>query len=178
MASYNRVILMGNLTRDPEVRATPSGTPVAEMRLAVSETYRKKDSGESVEVTCFVDVVAWGRQAETCGEYLSKGRPILVEGRLQYDEWQTPQNEKRSKLRVRADRVQFLSAPRRAEYQDGPEGAARTRTDTPAADKPPAASADRNFAEGDRAGKNEEGPVFDGAGEGRDVDEDEDDLPF
>lgn len=87
MACYNRVILMGNLTRDPELKQAPSGTPVVDLRLAVSEQYRDKQTGETKEVTCFVDVTAWSRLAELCSQYLSKGRPILVEGRLQYDEW-------------------------------------------------------------------------------------------
>jgi single-strand DNA-binding protein len=121
MASMNKVFLVGNLTRDPEVRYIPSGRAVADLGLAVSENYRNK-SGELVETTCFVDLVVWGRQAETCGEYLSKGSPVLVEGRLQLDQWENQQGEKRSKLRVRADRVQFLSSPRRAEYGDAPRG--------------------------------------------------------
>ncbi|MBN1673258.1 MAG: single-stranded DNA-binding protein [Kiritimatiellae bacterium] len=112
MANLNHVVLAGNLTRDPEVRQLPSGTSVADMGLAVTERF-KKQSGEMGESVCFVDVVAWGRQAETCGQYLSKGSPILVEGRLQFDQWESKQGEKRSKLRVRADRVQFLGSPRR-----------------------------------------------------------------
>jgi len=119
MASFNKVILMGNLTRDPEVKYLPSGMAVAELGLAVSETYKNK-AGEQVESTVFVDIVVWARQAETCGEYLRKGSPVLVEGRLQLDKWQTKEGENRSKLRVRADRVQFLSAPRtNASYEDG-----------------------------------------------------------
>ena len=135
MASMNKVILVGNLTRDPEVRYIPSGTAVSDLGLAVSESYRNK-SGENVEKTCFVDVVVWGRQAETCGEYLSKGSPVLVEGRLQLDQWENQQGEKRSKLRVRADRVQFLSGPRRAQYGDQPGaeegGSPQQRSEPPA----------------------------------------------
>lgn len=110
MASYNRVLLMGNLTRNPEIRYTPSGTAVADLGLAVNESFKNK-AGEMVEQTCFVDVVVWGRQAETASEYLHKGSPVFVEGRLQLDQWESPQGEKRSKLRVRADRVQFLGSP-------------------------------------------------------------------
>ena len=110
MASYNRVLLMGNLTRNPEVRYTPSGTAVADLGLAVNESFKNK-AGETVEQTCFVDVVVWGRQAETSAEYLHKGSPVFVEGRLQLDQWESQQGEKRSKLRVRADRVQFLGSP-------------------------------------------------------------------
>ncbi|MDA0991514.1 MAG: single-stranded DNA-binding protein [Verrucomicrobia bacterium] len=118
MASFNRVILMGNLTKDPEVRYLQSGTAVCDLRLAVTEKFKNK-AGETVDSTCFVDVVVWARQAETCGEYLSKGSPILTEGRLQLDEWKTKEGETRSKLRVRADRVQFLGSPKgRAEFSD------------------------------------------------------------
>jgi single-strand DNA-binding protein len=109
MASFNKVILMGNLTRDPEIKQAPSGNAVADFRLAVSDRYRDKQTGETKEVTCYVDVVAWGRQAEICQQYLAKGRPVLVEGRLQYDEWKTKEGENRSKLRVRADSIRLLS---------------------------------------------------------------------
>jgi single-strand DNA-binding protein len=110
MASYNRVLLMGNLTRNPEIRYTPSGTAVADLGLAINENF-KNQAGETVEQTCFVDVVVWGRQAETSAEYLQKGSSVFVEGRLQLDQWENQQGEKRSKLRVRADRVQFLGSP-------------------------------------------------------------------
>ncbi|MFL2876926.1 MAG: single-stranded DNA-binding protein [Pontiellaceae bacterium] len=109
MASFNRVMLMGNLTRNPELKYTPSGSAVADLGLAVNESFKNK-AGETIEQTCFVDVVAWGRQAETAAEYLKKGSPVFVEGRLQFDQWESQQGEKRSKLRVRAERVQFLSA--------------------------------------------------------------------
>ena len=107
MGAMNRVFLMGNLTRDPELRKTPTGLSVSDLGLAVSEKYRNK-AGEMVESVCFADIVVWGRQAETCGQYLTKGAPVIVEGRLQLDQWQTDKGEKRSRLRVRADRVQFL----------------------------------------------------------------------
>jgi single-strand DNA-binding protein len=109
MASYNRVLLMGNLTRNPEIRYTPTGTAVADLGLAINENFKNK-AGEVVEQTCFVDVVVWGRQAETSAEYLHKGSPVFVEGRLQLDQWENQQGEKRSKLRVRADRIQFVGA--------------------------------------------------------------------
>ena len=99
---------MGNLTRDPEVRHTPKGTAVGDLAMAINLTYRAQDGTEKEEV-CYVDVVVWGRQAETCRDYLSKGAPIFVEGRLQLDQWEGPEGEKKSRLRVRADRVQFLS---------------------------------------------------------------------
>jgi single-strand DNA-binding protein len=105
----NRVFLAGNLTRDPEVRYTPSGMAVADLRLAVNERYKDSTTNEWKEKAVYVDVVVWGRQAETSGQYLSKGSPVLIEGRLQLDQWENQQGEKRSKLRVNASRVQFLS---------------------------------------------------------------------
>jgi single-strand DNA-binding protein len=119
MADVNRVFLAGRLTRDPEVRYTPSGTAVADLGLAISERYKTKE-GEWEEKTVFVDVVVWGRQAETAGEYLYKGSPVLVEGRLQLDQWENQQGEKRSRIRVRADRVQFLGNPRKDNEADQP----------------------------------------------------------
>jgi single-strand DNA-binding protein len=109
---------MGNLTRNPELRKTPSGVSVSDLGLAVSEKYRNK-AGEMVESVCFADIVVWGRQAETCGQYLQKGAPVMVEGRLQLDQWQNDKGEKRSRMRVRADRVQFLNRARR-ENGEGP----------------------------------------------------------
>ena len=107
MASLNRIFLIGNLVRDPELRYVPSGDAVANLRVAVNRTYTTRE-GEKREETCFVTVVVWRRQAETCGEYLSKGSPIFVEGRLQSRSWETGEGEKRSALEVVADRVQFL----------------------------------------------------------------------
>ena len=118
MASLNKVILAGNLTRDPELRHIPSGTAVVDMGLAISESYKNK-AGDQVDSVVFVDVVVWGRQAETSAEYLSKGSPVLIEGRLQLDQWEQ-EGQKRSKMRVRAERVQFLSSPRKASYDDAP----------------------------------------------------------
>jgi single-strand DNA-binding protein len=127
MANYNRVLLMGNLTRNPEIRYTPSGTAVADLGLAVNENFKNK-SGETVERICFVDVVVWSRQAETAAEYLHKGSPVFVEGRLQLDQWENQQGEKRSKLRVRADRIQFLGSPGKdTEFADAPA----TRPESP-----------------------------------------------
>ncbi|MDD4060326.1 MAG: single-stranded DNA-binding protein [Kiritimatiellae bacterium] len=107
MASFNRVIVMGNLTKDPELKRNPSGTAVCTLRLAISESYRNKE-GERIERPVYVDVVAWNQQAEFCNQYLAKGSPVLVEGRLQYDEWKTPENETRNKLRIVASRVQLI----------------------------------------------------------------------
>ncbi len=113
MANYNRVLLMGNLTRDPELRYIPSGSAVVNLRLAVNRTY-KNQSGESKEEVTFVNVVVWGKQAENCAEYLSKGRPVFVEGRLQSRQWETDDGQKRSVLEVVADRVQFLERKQRS----------------------------------------------------------------
>lgn len=107
MASYNRVILIGNLTRDPELRYTPSGTPVAEIGLAVNDR-RKNANGEWVEETTFVDVTLWSRTAEVASEYLTKGAPVLVEGRLRLESWEGNDGQKRSKLRVVGERMQML----------------------------------------------------------------------
>lgn len=135
MATLNRVFLMGNLTRDPEVRYTPSQTAVGTLGLAINEKYKNK-AGETVEKTVFVDVDVWGRQAETCSEYLYKGSPVFVEGSLKLDQWTNQQGEKRSKLAVTASRVQFLGAPRRgAETADAPQHSAPSAdSKAPAAD--------------------------------------------
>lgn len=101
MASFNRVILMGNLTRDPQVRYVPSGTAVTELGLAVNRSWFDKQSQQRKEETTFVDVTLWGRQAEIAGEYLSKGRSVMIEGRLQLDTWDDRETgQKRSKLKV------------------------------------------------------------------------------
>ncbi|MFH1046374.1 MAG: single-stranded DNA-binding protein [Candidatus Omnitrophota bacterium] len=110
MANFNRVFLMGNLTRDPELRYTPSGTAVTNLRIAVNRRF-KTQTGEIKEETTFLTVVAWGKQAETCSQFLSKGKPIFVEGRLQMRSWETPDGQKRNILEVRASRVQFLGRP-------------------------------------------------------------------
>lgn len=106
MASFNRVILVGNLTRDPEVRHIPNGTAVADIGLAVNDR-RKSSTGEWVEETTFVDVTLWGRQAEIAGEYLQKGSPLLIEGRLKLDTWEA-EGQKRSKLKVIGERMQLM----------------------------------------------------------------------
>ncbi|MDP6445502.1 MAG: single-stranded DNA-binding protein [Pirellulaceae bacterium] len=106
MASFNRVILVGNVTRDIELKYTQGGTAVTEVGLAVNDR-RKSQSGEWVEETTFVDVTLWGRTAEVASEYLTKGSPILVEGRLKLDTWETD-GQKRSKLRVVGERMQML----------------------------------------------------------------------
>jgi single-strand DNA-binding protein len=106
-ASLNKVLLMGNLTRDPEVKYTPKGTAVCDLGIAINDSYKAQD-GTIKETVTFVDVEVWGRTAENCKQYLTKGRPVFVEGQLRLDQWETPQGEKKSRMKVRADRVQFL----------------------------------------------------------------------
>ena len=109
MASYNRVILMGNLTRDPEVRYTPGGTAVTDVGLAVNRVWNDKSTNTRKEETTFIDVTLWGRTAEIAGEYLSKGRPVMIEGRLQLDQWEDRETgQKRSKLKVVGESMQLL----------------------------------------------------------------------
>jgi single-strand DNA-binding protein len=111
VANFNKVLLMGNLTRDPELRYSgggTGGTAITKFGLATNRQWRNQQ-GEQQEETCFVDIVVFGRQAETCNEYLSKGRPVFVEGRLSYSTWEDRESgAKRSKLEVVAERVQFL----------------------------------------------------------------------
>jgi len=127
MPSMNRVFLMGNLTRDPELRYIPSGTAVANFGLAVNRTYTTRE-GESKDEVCFVEIVTWTKTAENCANYLTKGRPVLVEGRLQYRSWETDDGQKRSKLEVVADRVQFLGG-RREEGAPGEAGTHEPETE-------------------------------------------------
>jgi len=110
MASFNKVILLGNLTRDPEVRYTPKGSAVCDLGLAVNRQYTL-DSGEKREEVTYVDVVLWARLAEIAGEYLKKGRPVFIEGRLQLDTWDDKQSgQKRSRLRVIGETMQLLGS--------------------------------------------------------------------
>ena len=107
MAGFNKIILMGNLTRDPEIRYAPNGTPVANFGLAVNRRYRQGE--EMREDVCFIDIVIFGKQAETCGQYLSKGQGALIEGRLQMRKFETKDGQKVTKHEVVAENVRFLS---------------------------------------------------------------------
>lgn len=107
MANLNKVFLIGNLTRDPELRYVPSGTAVATFTIAVNRVYKTKE-GEKKEQVSFLRVVVWGRRAEVSGEYLSKGSPVFVEGRLQSRSWETQDGQKRSTVEIIADNIQFL----------------------------------------------------------------------
>ncbi|MCM8528767.1 MAG: single-stranded DNA-binding protein [Lentisphaeraceae bacterium] len=122
MAAYNKVILMGNLTRDPELRYTGSGTAVCSLGLAVNRTY-KTQSGELREDPCFIDVTAWGKQAESCNNYLKKGAPVFIEGTLRFETWtDKTSGQNRSKHTISADAVRFLGAPQQGSggFQDNP----------------------------------------------------------
>lgn len=107
MASLNKVFLMGNLTRDPELRATPSGYSVASFGIAVNRKWRSKD-GEDQNEICYVDVTAFGKTADVIGQYFQKGKPIFIEGRLKFSQWETKEGQKRSKLDVTMESFQFL----------------------------------------------------------------------
>jgi single-strand DNA-binding protein len=126
MPSFNRVVLVGNLTRDVEIKYTQSGLAVTDIGLAINDR-RKSQTGEWVEETTFVDVTLWGRTAEVASEYLSKGSPVLIEGRLKLDQWETD-GQKRSKLRVVGERMQMLGSK-------GGGGAPRAPAPTPAHDE-------------------------------------------
>lgn len=143
MANFNKVILAGRLTRDPQLSYLPSNTPVCEFGLAINRKWRGQD-GEMRDETCFVDLRCYGRQAETLNQYVSKGRPLLVEGRLKLDQWEGKDGGKRSKLYVVVDTFQFLDAPSgnrgdgyRSDAGEGGEGPPPRRDEAPA---PPAAA--------------------------------------
>jgi len=140
MASFNKVILLGNLTRDPEVRYTPKGSAVADLGIAVNRQYTL-ENGEKREEVTFVDVTFWGRTAEVAGEYLKKGRPVFIEGRLQLDTWDDKQSgQKRSKLKVIGETMQMLGS-RGGAADTGDEGDRSARSAKPtAAPKPPGPS--------------------------------------
>src|SRR5512137_1138811 len=123
MASFNQVILIGNLTRDPELRYTPKGMAIAKFGLAVNRTW-KTETGESREEVTFIDIDAFGRQAETLCQYVKKGSPLFVEGRLRLDQWDDKQTgQKRSKLGVVLEGFQFLGGPRSEGGTDAPRAA-------------------------------------------------------
>jgi single stranded DNA-binding protein (ssb) len=135
MANVNKVILIGNVTRDPEIKYTPKGTAVTDVGLAVNRFIPASDGGERREETTFIDVTLWGRQAEIAGEYVKKGRPVYIEGRLQMDTWDDKQTgQKRSKLRVVCENLQLLGSRDggggggRSSYEDDAPPASRSRS--------------------------------------------------
>jgi len=135
MANYNKVMLIGNLTRDPQLRYTPSQMAVCEFGLAVNRR-RRSTSGEQQEEVCFVEITAWGKQAETLSKYVTKGRQLFVEGRLTFDQWEGKDGQKRSKLKVTLEGFQFLDSGRGGAGAGGareaaPEKGADTKDDYP-----------------------------------------------
>lgn len=141
MASFNKVILMGNVTRDPEVRYTTGGSAVTEIGLAVNRFWTDRNTNERKEETTFVDVTLWGRTAEIAGEYLAKGRPVMIEGRLQLDQWDDKETgQKRSKLRVVGESMQLLGS--RSDGAAPPSGG----SNRPHFDSAPAAAAPASTA--------------------------------
>jgi len=130
MANLNKVLLIGNLTRDPELRYSPSGVAVARFGLATNRVYKGQD-GEKKEEVCFVDVVAFGKTAEFCANYFSKGKPIFVEGRLHFNSWETPEGQKRSKIEVQAERIQFMGGPKTEEPGETGETEVEADNDIP-----------------------------------------------
>ena len=134
MPSYNKVLLMGNLTRDPQLKQTPNNMSVAEIGLACNRKFKGKD-GEMREETTFVDCEAWGRTAETMAKYLSKGRPVFVEGRLKLDQWQDKDGNNRSKLRVVIESFQFVDS--RGNQSSTPTAEVTTTTTPPTDDDIP-----------------------------------------
>ncbi|RJO64619.1 MAG: single-stranded DNA-binding protein [Candidatus Omnitrophota bacterium] len=130
MASFNKVFLIGNLTKDPELRYTPQGTAVANLRLAVNRRFKTKTQ-EFKDETCFITVVVWSKQAENCNQYLQKGSPVFIEGRLQSRSWEDNAGQKRNTVEVRAERVQFLkSATKPTPEAPGEELIADSPTET------------------------------------------------
>lgn len=144
MPSLNKVLLMGNLTRDPELRVTPKGTPICQFSLAINRQF-KMESGETREEVIYVDVEAWGKQGETIAKYMTKGRPLYVEGRLRLDQWEDKTTkEKRSRMKVVLEQFQFLGENRGAPGSGGAPGSAEPGIDqtvSPERHSPPARSA-------------------------------------
>ncbi len=145
MASFNKVILLGNLTRDPEVRYTPKGSAVTDIGLAVNRVY-STEGGEKREEVTFVDVTLWGRTAEIAGEYLKKGRPVLIEGRLQLDTWDDKQSgQKRSKLKVIGEGLQLIgSRPGAGGSEADEEGGGSSGNSRPSSSSRPSAPPPRS----------------------------------
>lgn len=127
-ASLNRVFLMGNLTRDPELRYIPSGTAVSTFDIAVNRVF-KAQSGEKKEETSFIRIVVWARRAEVCAEYLKKGSPVFVEGRLRSRSWETQDGQKRNTIEVVANNVQFLRTSAQKGFPAPAAGKAQEATD-------------------------------------------------
>src|SRR6516162_1970483 len=146
MASFNKVILLGNLTRDPELRYTPQGAAVCEFALALNYVYTNKQTGQKVEEVSYIDLVAWGKTGETIAEYMKKGRQILVEGRLKQDRWESQDGKKMSKVRVTVESFTFVGArPGGEGGGPGPKGGGAPAAGGPEEGPPPGAEEDIPF---------------------------------
>ncbi|TLD71102.1 single-stranded DNA-binding protein [Phragmitibacter flavus] len=169
MASYNKVMLIGNLTRDPEIRYTPKGSAVADLGLAVNRVYTTENNERREEVT-YIDVVLWSRLAELAGQYLSKGRAVFIEGRLQMDTWEDKQTgQKRSKIRVVGETMQFIDSKRDGD-EGGGGGGSRSAPRGNNAPAPQRSQSDNRQQRPAAADDFNEGPITDGL--------DDDDIPF
>jgi single-strand DNA-binding protein len=157
MAGYNRVIIVGNLTRDPELKQLPSGMSVCRLGLASNRQFKNRQTGAMVQDVCYVDIDVWGAQADSCNQYLQKGRPVLIEGRLKFDNWKDAEGNTRSKHSIVAETVQFLGFGQdQADTQDSSEENVPVATPQKAQFKPTPQASVQKFDE----------PPF------------EDDLPF
>jgi len=133
MASFNRIIMIGNLTRDPELKQLTSGQAVCRLGLASNRQFKNRQTGSMVQEVCYVDIDVWGAQAESCNQYLQKGNAVLVEGRLKFDTWEDPQGQNRSKHSIVADRVVFMPKQAQTEFASADRTEERTEETTPAA---------------------------------------------
>jgi len=183
MADFNKVILMGRLTRDPEMRYTGSGMAVTKIGLAVGRRYFNKSTQQTVEETAFVDCEAWGKQAETLNQYMRKGRPLFVEGRLKFETWESREGQKRSKLAVVIENFQFMDGGGGGEGGGGGGGGGYARNDAPPAASNAGGQAGAGAGAGGPAGAGRGAPpqvqagnVSDRGGGGEDYDFE--DIPF
>lgn len=193
MAGYNRIVMVGNLTRDPELKQLSSGQSVCRLGLASNRQFKNRQTGMQVQEVCYVDIDVWGAQAESCQKFLTKGRPVLVEGRLKFDSWQDPQGATRSKHSITADRVVFLSNTGNdtEEQLGGSQNDSNDKKDDPVSfatqDTPEFAKVEEEVAKKAAAkkqeakkqsAKKEEAKSVDGLPEFKDEAPFEDDLPF
>jgi len=173
MASFNKVMLMGNLTRDPKLSSSVSGSSVCEFSIAINRKYTI--NGQEREEVCFVDIVVWGRQADSCGKYLQKGSAVFVEGRLKTDSWEDKEGKKRSRLRVVADRVQFIGSRSESNYNKTHSNEEYSEEeDFSEAIKP----AKKDYSSGNQINKNEQSMPVPPQDVFEEEAEHEDDIPF
>lgn len=178
MAGYNRIIIMGNLTRDPEYQQLPSGQAVCRLGLASNRQYKNKQTGAMVQEVCFIDADVFGAQAESSRQFLAKGRAVLVEGRLKFDTWETQDGQKRNKYSIVADRVVFLSAGG-AVAEEGSERPVHSRASKPAMSAQGAGNVDDIDVDYDEAPQQKKSPTKKpGELEFKDEPPFQDDLPF